>query len=362
MSSAEDRDLGQRVGGALTLIKPGAPPMAEIMRQGQGIRRRRRAAGAGIVAVLVAAAVAIPDLLHVVAHIGHPPGPPARPLTVSRLGPVARDDVIGSGTANGKPWVVRLTGGQDPAAAAAGLPVTGRLGTAPMGSAPVTFTGAGTGRERLLAGPVGPAVAYLTMQAAGGPVYKLWPVAWHGHRYIGLVVPRDLAVARFTAYSAHGELAYAIPFPVNGFPLIVSWLRPGAASPAPVSLGVNSSGSSTYRWWSVTAQIGPWGTCLVQTAGAGQIACRPTRSYPPNAVITVMTDRWRGLHAGITGAAVAYIKLRLRNRKTVRLPVTHVGGQGFWALSVLRHPGPVASWTACDTAGHPVAGGSGPPG
>ena len=34
----------------------------------------------------------------------------------------------------------------------------------------------------------------------------------------------------------------------------------------------------------------------------------------------------------------------------------------FWALSVLRHPGPVASWTAYDPAGHPVASGTGPPG
>jgi len=358
--SAEERDLGQRVGGALTLIKPGPPPTAEIMRQGLGIRRRRRAAGAGVVAVVVAAAaVAIPGLLHVAAHIGHPPG---QPLTVSRLGPVARDGIIGSGTIDGKPWVVRLSGGQDPVAKAAGLPATGRLGTAPVGSAPVTFAGAGTGRERLLAGPVSPAVEYLTMQAAGGPVYKLWPVAWHGHRYVGLVVPRDLAVTLFTAYSAHSELAHAIPFQVNGFPLIVSWLFPGAASPASVSLGVNSSGNSTYRWWNVAAQIGPWGTCLVQTAGAGRVSCHPTRSYPPNAVITVMTDRWRGLRAGITGAAVAYIKLRLRNGKTARLPVTYVGGQGFWALSVLRHPGPVTRWTAYDAAGHPVASGTGPPG
>src|SRR5215472_1851138 len=332
------------------------------MHQGRGIRRRRRAAGAGAVAVVAAVAVAIPGLLHAVAHIGQSPGPSARPLTVSRLGPVARDGVIGSGTIDGKHWVVRLAGARDPVAEAAGLPVTGRLGTAPVGSAPVTFAGAGTGQERLLAGPVSPAVKYLTMQAAGGPVYKLWPVAWDGHRYVGLVVPRNLAVARFTAYSAHGEVAHAIPFSVNGFPLIVSWMFPGAASPASVSMGVNSSGNSTYRWWDVEAQVGPWGTCLVQTAGAGQVSCRPTRSYPPDAVVTVMTDRWRGLRAGITGAAVAYIELKLRDRKTARLPVIHAGGQGFWALSVLRHPGPVASWTAYDAAGHRIAGGTGAPG
>ena len=99
----------------------------------------------------------------------------------------------------------------------------------------------------------------------------------------------------------------------------------------------------------------------MQTAGAGQVSCRPTRSYPPDAIVTVMTDRWRGLRAGITGAAVAYIELKLRDRKTTRLPVIHAGGQGFWALSVLRHPGPVASWTAYDAAGHRIAGGTGPP-
>jgi hypothetical protein len=90
--------------------------------------------------------------------------------------------------------------------------------------------------ERLLAGPVSPAVAYLAMQVADGPVYQLWPVAW------------------------------------------------------------------------------------------------------------------RGVHAGITGPAVAYIKLRLRNRRTARWPVQHVGGQGLWALSVLRHR---ARWLAGPPATRP---------
>jgi hypothetical protein len=64
--------------------------------------------------------------------------------------------------------------------------------------------------------------------------------------------------------------------------------------------------------------------------------------------------------AGITGRAVAYIRLRLRNGKTGRLKVVHVGGQGFYALSVLGEH--VTSWTAYTAAGHPVASGTGPPG
>jgi hypothetical protein len=51
---------------------------------------------------------------------------------------------------------------------------------------------------------------------------------------------------------------------------------------------------------------------------------------------------------------------RLRNGKTARLRVLHIGGQGFYALSVLT--GPVTAWTAYTTTGHPVARGTGTPG
>jgi len=256
---------------------------------------------------------------------------------------------------------VRLAGGADPVATAAGLPATGHLGAGPEGSDPVTLHAAGSGGRRLLAGPVSPGVAYLTMRLAGGTTYRLWPVAWHGHRYVGLVVPWNVPVARFTAYSRHGELAYAIPFPrLSGFPLVVSWLRPGAAVP-PVSSATVGTGSDARlnHHWSVQVQIGPWGTCLLDSSGYLGTWCRPTAAYPPNAVTLVMSGP-QGEKAGITGRAVAYIQLRLRNGKTTRLHVVHIAGQGFYALSVLT--GPVAAWTAYATTGRPVARGTGTPG
>jgi hypothetical protein len=64
--------------------------------------------------------------------------------------------------------------------------------------------------------------------------------------------------------------------------------------------------------------------------------------------------------AGITGRAVAYIQLRLHNGTTARLHVVHIGGQGFYALSILTSP--VSAWTAYTTTGHPVASGTGTPG
>ena len=186
---------------------------------------------------------------------------------------------------------MRLAGGPDPVATAAGLPATGQLGTRPAGSDPVTLHAAGSGARRLLAGPVSPGVAYLTMRLAGGTTYRLWPVAWHGHRYVGVVVPWNLPVARFTAYSRHGELAYAIPFPrLNGFPRVVSWLRPGTAVP-PVTSATVASGANLrlHTHWSVQVQVGPWGTCLLDNAGYNGTWCRPTVSYPPAAVTLVMS-------------------------------------------------------------------------
>jgi len=214
----------------------------------------------------------------------------------------------------------------------------------------------------VLAGPVSPAVAYLTMRLSGGTSYRLWPVAWHGHAYVGVVVPWNLPLARVTAYTRHGELAYAIPYPdLGGFPRVVSWLRPGAPVPAV------SSATVAHGWtgrpagqWSVQVQVGPWGTCLLDRLGYQGIWCRPAVSYPPNAVILVMSGPGLTEAAGITGRAVAYIQLRLRNGKTARLHVLHIGGQGFYALSLLA--GQVASWTAYTTTGHAIANGTGTPG
>ncbi len=359
MSTCDEQDLGLRVGRALAAVACGPVPTAAIVARG---RRRRRAARAGAVAVVAALAVAIPGLLYAAVR-GGPPGPPARQLTISHLGPAARGDVAGSGTLDGRSWTVRLAGGPDPVAATAGWPATGHLGTRPGGSDPVTWHVSGSGARRLLAGPVSPAVAYLTMRLAGGTTYRLWPVAWHGHRYVALVVPWNLPVARFTAYSPHGELAYAIPFPrLSGFPLVVSWLRPGAPVP-PVSSATVASGHNlrlNNAHWSVQVQVGPWGTCLLDDVGYLGTWCRPTVSYPPSAITLVMSGPTVTEAAGITGPAIAYIQLRLRNGKTTRLHVLHIGGQGFYALSVLTDP--VATWTAYATTGHPVASGTGTPG
>jgi len=364
MTGRGEQDLGQRVDRALAAITSGPVPTAAIMARGRAIRRRRRLAGAGAVAVaavVTAVAVALPGLV----FTARQPQPPAGPLTISRLGPAAHNGVIGSGTADRRPWTVRLAGGPDPVATAAGLPATVRLGTSPGGSGPVTLRVTESDTRRLLAGPVSPAVAYVTIRLAGGTTYRVWPVVWHGHRYVGLVMPLSLPITRFTAYSRHGELAYAIPFsaPPSGTTgpggprmLVVSWLRAGTPVPAVVSATVPDQGPAP---WSTSVQVGPWGTCLQFQIGFQGTWCRPTLSYPPNAVTLVTSGPYLTEVAGITGRAVAYIQLRLRNGKTARLRVLHIGGQGFYSVSIVT---PVTSWTAYTNTGHPIATGTGTPG
>jgi hypothetical protein len=361
MNGRDEQELRERIDGALAVVTPGPAPAAAVVRRGRAIRRRRHAAAAGALAVVAALAVAAPGLLR--GALGAEPARTAGQLTINVLGPAARDGVIGSGRTDGKPWTVWLAGGANPVAQATGVPATAELGTMPNGSDPAAVHATGSGDRRLLAGPVSPDVTYLTMRLADGTSYRLSPVAWHGHHYVGLVVPWNLQVARFTAYSRHGELAFAIPFPAAvGLPQVVSWLRPGTAIPpvtsAPVAHGQDNRLSAGYRW-DVEAQIGPWGTCLQANGGSYGLSCLPTRSYPPNTVTSAM-HALLGVHAGITGRAVAYIQLRLRNGNTARLRVVHVGGQGFYALSVLADH--VTSWTAYTAAGHPVASGTGPPG
>jgi hypothetical protein len=142
--------------------------------------------------------------------------------------------------------------------------------------------------------------------------------------------------------------------------LVVSWLRAGTPVPAVVSATVASSpGINGTGQWAVQVKIGPWGTCLQDQNGFLGTWCRPTLSYPPNAVTLVMSGPSITEKAGITGRAVAYIQLRLRNGTTTRLHVLHIGGQGFYAMSI---PTAIVRWTAYTTTGHPIATGTGTPG
>ncbi len=361
MSSAEERDLGLWVGGALTIIKPRA-----------GAGGRDRAAGAGV----PQAAPCGGGRRHSGAGrdgCGHPgsagrgcahraiPGPPARPLTVGRLAPAHVTVSSGPGRpmashgpcswpASRTRWLrrraCRRPGGWAPhpwgpirSPSLARGPA--RSGCWPAGQSRGGVPGDAGGRRAGL-----PALAG---RLARAPLHRAGAAEESGrgqvHRLLG---------ARRTG----------LRNPVSGRRLPP---RGDLAAPRrPAHRGTLRRGEQQReQQLSVVERPGThraMGDLPGADRGAGQVSCRPTRPYPPNAVIVVLTDPWRGVQAGITGPAVAYIKLRLRNRRTARWPVLHVGGQGFWALSVLRHPGPVASWTACDAAGHPVASGTGPPG
>jgi hypothetical protein len=91
----------------------------------------------------------------------------------------------------------------------------------------------------------------------------------YGTRAVAFAVPVRAKITDVTAYSRHGEIAFAVPFNwPGGTAWVISWLGPGQHQPARVS-GLIGSGTVHGKAWSATAYLGPWGTCIVLAGGAG---------------------------------------------------------------------------------------------
>jgi hypothetical protein len=88
-------------------------------------------------------------------------------------------------------------------------------------------------------------VTYVTVRLGNGAVPTLHPVTVYGTRAVAFAGPVRAEITEVTAYSRHGEIAFAVPF---------NW-------PARVS-GPIGSGTVQGKAWSATAYLGPRGTCI----------------------------------------------------------------------------------------------------
>jgi hypothetical protein len=108
-------------------------------------------------------------------------------------------------------------------------------------------------------GTVSAAVRYVAVRLADGTVLALHPVPVYGTRFVAFAFPVHTTVSRITAYSAHGELASAIP--LNGPEGILTtslWLRPGQTG-LPRATHLLGSGTAGGHAWATTAYVGPLG-------------------------------------------------------------------------------------------------------
>jgi len=216
MSIGDDRDLADRLGGALAAISPSPAPVGVVLRKGRVIRARRRiAAVAGAAAVAAAISVGVPILL----SAGPAPAPPATgrpPVTVHRPGPGSPPGRIAWGIVDGKRWQATVTHAPR---GVLGFCIRVTAVRAQCGgswyltrSSPVSLATAQGHGKSATAGPVWRGVVRVGVRLSDGTVLVLHPVAAYGLRWVALALPARVTIAEVIAYSTRGELAYAAPY------------------------------------------------------------------------------------------------------------------------------------------------------
>lgn len=371
MSIQDEGQLKVRLGSALDGIEPGPAPLAAVVRQGTGIRRRRQAAVAGGIAVIAAGAVLAPALLHG-QQTGReliPAGPlPHYSVKVSPPGASARAGLIATGSINGWHWQATLSGsGDNVAASFNGFARMGSVSAAPpLAGQYASFDGSSDNAGHYAyVGPVAKAVRYLTVTLSNGETLTLHPQPWAGQGYVAMVLPTRLQAENAIAYGAHGELGYAIPFNYDGSATFETWLRPGQQGPAVVGTDVGYGGTGRDRWFAM-AWVGPWGLCeRIHEPGGGGVdgSCQSAGGVSESGL--VWGDMGSAVGAPELGQAkadVAYVLVTRSDGSVVRIRAVHLAGYRYGLLAMIRPAKSVVrSWAAYDAAGKRLGGGTGNP-
>ena len=375
-------DLHERLEAAFEAVSPHPAPLEETVRRGRTIKRRRAALAVGVAAVAAAAGFGVPTVVHRVA--GPAPASPSGRVTVTVQppGPGAQPGEIATGTINGKRWwIVADRPGTDGAGAGqqdiviAGPGVEADGGHVPLVQAlstahslgPVAFTAIISGSAgQALVGAVRADVSYVTVRLGDGSVLTLHPVTVWGTRAVALALPAGTQIADAVAYSAHGEIGYAVPFnQFAGVAWFVAWLTPGqhqaprvsgriASGTASGAASATASGAAGGQAWSAIAYQGPWGICIaVAGLQSPQLDCVPAVPGP-----VMVLDLGQGgtpeIEGGIASASVTRVVVTQPDGSTLQARLVAVGGRKFFAFAVRAGAKPLR-WVAYDQSGQVVA-------
>ena len=364
-------ELRESLDQALREFVPGEPPVAEAVRRGKAIRVRRRAtAVASVAAVALFAAFGYPALTQRQALHAPPPVQHRQPsVTDVPPGPGAQPGVIAGGLMDGKSWQV-VTGRPGSPGMPKGQQCFGTFGPAfgdgpqsisqclptpaPDAADPVEFTEFETGGTVVSIGRVRADVQYVVVDLADGTQLKLIPVNVFGIRNVAFPAPLTLPVDSARAYLSNGQYLTAIPFTApQGLILFGMWLPPGQQGLARTT-GLVASGKADGTTWAVYVYDGPWGRCIDDSAAT--LECVPLSS-PLDTQLLGTASSHQGVIFGAAAADVSYVRVTLADGGALRVRVTAVGGQRFFAF-YLRKGQTMRGWTAYDAAGQPVASGT----
>jgi len=218
-----------------------------------------------------------------------------------------------------------------------------------------------------LFGAVQPDVTELVLRLSDGREVSLRPVAAAGKRWVGIVFRPGLDAVRAIAYSGRTELGYSVPF-VGGLlrpgSYFVTWLHPGQQGPARAERYVATGGSGTKGWGALVI-AGPWGYCAsleAPVADGQQEDCWPPAELRNGVTVMIRiaaraaNQQWL---VGSVSSPVAYLRLMLADRASIRVRATAVSGQRFYGVRVGAS---IVRWGAFDAAGRELYGGNGTPG
>jgi hypothetical protein len=179
--------------------------------------------------------------------------------------------------------------------------------------------------------------------------------------YFAFAVPAAQVVTEISAYSAHGEIAYAVPFTARGSVEPVRWLKPGQpALPSPARYRIGS-GTVNGTPWAEYLYLGPWGTCFGEPGGS---LCLPVRvdRLAQGKLATVLGGSAPGSTYFVPVAAapsVSYLLVHTAYRGSFRVRMVPVRGERFAAFAIAPGSGRV-TWAAFSAAGVQLASGGVP--
>jgi hypothetical protein len=287
MSVQDEHELRARLSTLLDNIEPRPAPVTRVVRRGKGIRMRRWISVAAGLAVVIAGAALIPGLLQT--HRVVPMEQLHYKVTVTRLNSSAQHGVIGAGVTNGHRWHVTMSGPPaNPTAIPTGFAMMATSTSPPSVSWPASLQEETNGSRSgaVIYGIVSGGVTQLDIVLPDGERLKLTPVIWGGHRWVAVVLPPDLRIARAVAYAGARELAYSVPF---GTIELTTWWRPGQVPPRRVTKLIGA-GSTNGISWRDMAKIGPWGYCYTFRNGSDCIdSTANPQLVPAGHVIAPMT-------------------------------------------------------------------------
>jgi hypothetical protein len=361
------RDLHAELDAALRTITPRDAPVEAAMRRGRRIRLRRRlGAVAAVAAAAVFATVGYPALTRPAA--GPAPAPVQhQPVIVTDIPPgmgSPDNGLIALGTIGATRWQVSVNPAPSLGQCIAGQVGPGhldagcyepRLLSAPADGSPVMLQGNSRGAYTVAVGGVAANVTYLVVTLTDGQQLKLIPVTSRGHRYVGYILPDGLRAARVAAYLGNGQELIAIPFNHPGFaiPQLVRWAPAGEPEPRTVTAEIGS-GTVNGQHWSVTAQAGPWGTCI---ESGNRDLCWAETGFPGTGIVGALDGTTR-YTIGSAAASVAEVRVTLTDGTSSVVPVNAVGDDRLWAFA-LGQGQHLKRWTAYDAAGQQVSTGTG---